>query len=149
MILDRLNHAELYRPLAPRLWQGFAFLLQSDLEALTAGRHVLDGENLFAIVDEYTTKPEQDCKFEAHRKYVDIQCVVHGIERIGWGPLAAMQETIPYSEEKDIAFFIGQGDWLTLTAGTFAVFFPHDCHRPGAEAGPAAVVKKVVVKVAL
>jgi YhcH/YjgK/YiaL family protein len=60
-----------------------------------------------------------------------------------------MQETIAYSAERDVAFYTGQGDWLTLAAGMFAVFFPQDVHRPGAQAGPPTVVKKVVMKVAL
>jgi YhcH/YjgK/YiaL family protein len=42
----------------------------------------------------------------------------------------------------------GSGDWLSLSKGQFAVFYPQDAHCPGIIVGQAAaVVKKVVVKV--
>jgi YhcH/YjgK/YiaL family protein len=55
----------------------------------------------------------------------------------------------PYSEEKDVGFYNGAGDWLTLHAGMFAILWPHDAHAPQACVGEPAVVLKVVVKIAV
>ncbi len=149
MILDRLTDAEQYRSIAPRLWQGLEFLRSQPLTELELGRHEIDGDQIYALVQEYTTKLAGDCKYEAHRKYCDIQTLASGSERIGWGHIAQMQEQIIYSEDKDVAFFDGQGDLFTLTPGAFAVFFPHDVHMPCVQAVTPAVVKKIVVKFAV
>lgn len=146
MILDRLSNAEQYRLIAPRLWQGLEFLRSQPLTELELGRHAIDGDLVYALVQEYTTKLPGDCQYEAHRKYCDIQTLASGSERIGWAHLAHMQEHVVYSEDKDVGFFDGQGDLFTLTPGVFAVFFPQDVHMPCVQAVTPAVVKKIVVK---
>lgn len=149
MILDRLANAEPYRPISPQLWRGLQFLTSRSLADLELGRHEIDGDRIYALVQEYTTRLPAECKYEAHRKYCDIQTLATGVERIGWAHLAQMQESVVYSTEKDVAFFAGQGDLFTLTPGMFAIFFPHDVHMPCVQAAAPSMVKKIVVKVAL
>ena len=149
MILDRLSNADLYSGLPARLWQGLQYLRSHNLAELEAGRHDIDGDRLYALVQEYTTRLASECRYEAHRKYFDIQCIAAGAERIGWAPLASMQETINYSEEKDVAFYQGQGDLFTLSAGMFALFAPHDVHMPCVQAASPSVVRKIVIKAAV
>lgn len=149
MILDRLSNADQYKAIAPQLWHGLQFLTTQHLAELEIGRLSIDGDRVYALVQEYTTKLLADCKYEAHRKHIDIQTLGAGTERIGWAHLAQMQETIVYSDEKDVAFFSGQGDLFTLTPGAFAIFFPHDVHMPCVQAAAPSIVKKIVVKVAL
>lgn len=149
MILDRLSSAEFYRSLAPQLWQGLEFLRNTDLQQLELGRHDLDGDRLYAMVQEYATKLPADCMYEAHRKYCDIQTLASGTEQIGWAHLAHMRESVVYQADRDVAFFEGQGDLFTLTPGVFAIFFPHDVHMPCVQAATASEVKKIVVKVAI
>ena len=149
VILDRLSNAELYRNMSPRLWQGLEFLRSAPLLELDVGRVEIDGDRLYANVQEYTTKLAAECQYEAHRKYCDIQVVATGSERIGWAHLAQMQESVVYSADKDVAFFAGQGDLFTLVPGVFAIFYPHDVHMPCVQAAAPAVVRKIVVKVAI
>ncbi len=149
MILDRLTSADSYRSLAPRLWQGLEYLRNTDLQQLELGRHELDGDRLYLMVQEYATKLPTDCMYEAHRKYCDIQTLASGTEQIGWAHLAHMRESVVYQADRDVAFFEGQGDLFTLTPGMFAIFFPHDVHMPCVQAATAAEVKKIVVKVAV
>jgi YhcH/YjgK/YiaL family protein len=149
MILDRLTNAEFYRNISPRLWQGLEYLRSAPLSELSLGRVEIDGDRLYANVQEYTTKLAAECQYEAHRKYCDIQVVASGSERIGWAHLAQMQELVTYNAEKDVAFFEGQGDLFTLSPGIFAIFFPHDVHMPCMQAAAPSVVRKIVVKVAI
>ena len=51
--------------------------------------------------------------------------------------------------EDDVYFFDAEGDHFVVHAGQFAVFTPHDAHRPGLEVDGPAPIKKIVVKVAL
>lgn len=149
MIADTLGQCGRYACLSPRFAAAFGFL--KNLPAgLPAGRHGLDGDNCFALVQDYTTKPPAQAAFEAHRKYADIQFIQAGRETLLWAPLVALtQVTKPYLEEKDIAFFAAPpaSTPLNLQAGEFAIFFPEDGHAPGLECGGPCAVRKIVIKV--
>ncbi len=152
MILDTLDNRGFYRGLAPRIVAALDFLQATDLAALPLGKTVIDGERLFALVQEYSPKPASMGKFEAHRRYWDVQYVVRGVERMGYSHLSRMTVSEPHSDERDVAFFTGPGDWLYVQAGTFAIFGPSDVHMPGVAVDDAPnqpTVRKVVVKVEL
>jgi YhcH/YjgK/YiaL family protein len=104
------------------------------------------------MLQGYETKPAEGKKFEAHRRYVDIQYVVSGAERIGHAHTAGLRVVQPYDPETDCALYdppAGTGTDLVLCAGAFAIFWPHDAHRPGCALGAPAPVRKVVLKVEL
>lgn len=147
MIADTLNHSAVYKCLSPNFKKAFDFLMQVDLASLPLGKHAIDGENVFVILSEYTTKALSDARWEAHRMYADIQLLLAGEEKIGYSPLTSMKVTEDYNPAKDILFLTGNGDYITLKPSVFAVFFPHDAHQPCVATGNQQGVKKVVVKV--
>lgn len=149
MIVDHLNNADLYHKLGDRFAAALRFCQRDDLLSLPTGRHEIRGSQIFAMVQDYTTKPHDDARFEAHRKYWDIQCVIRGIEQIGYGELAALAADSDYDHEKDVQWFDGPVDLITLRAGMFAILGPRDAHQPGLIADQPAEVRKVVVKVAV
>src|SRR6478672_10269679 len=149
MILDSLSNSVLYSLMSPRLADGFRFLRATDLKKIPAGRIEIAGPSIFAIVQDYQTKPVEQGFWESHRRHIDIQYVVSGAERIGHSPIDRLAVTDPFNDEKDLIKFAGSGDWVTVREGQFTVFFPHDGHMPGIQiegAGPTPV-RKVVVKV--
>lgn len=150
MILDTITNSPVYANLGPEFAKGFAFLRQFD-GSQAMGRHEIDGDRVFALVQNYTTKPIESALYEAHRRYSDIQFVFNGRETILWAPLATMSDqTMAYDDAKDAALWKcnpPDSTLLRLSAGHVAVFFPQDAHAPGMEwNGPCEVVK-VVVKV--
>lgn len=147
MIVDQLAHAVLYRSIHKRFGRAFDFLRSTDLSALPSGRQTIQGDELFALVNDYSTQPQEKCRFEAHRRYIDIQLMVRGIEWIAVADLSTMRDDEPYVAERDVAFFHGQGDLITLRERTFAIFFPHDAHQPGIAVNEPVQCRKVVVKV--
>jgi YhcH/YjgK/YiaL family protein len=149
MILDRLENTHWYRNLHPLFGPAFDYLATAPLADLPAGKQTIQGEQLFALVNDYTTQPAEKCRFETHRRYADIQLVVRGVEQIGVANLADMTIAEPYSAERDVTFFQGHGDQITLAAGTFAIFFPQDAHQPGIALAEPVPARKVVVKVLL
>ena len=149
MMLDTLSRSGIYESLHPAFAAAFAFLRRPDLATLSAGRHMLDGEKLYAIVQEYDTRPLADGFLEVHRRYIDIQFVVSGAELIGYAPLTGQTVKEPYADAKDSAFLNGAADPIPLRQGHFAIFVPHDAHMPGRTVGAPARVRKIVVKVAL
>lgn len=133
----------------PERWQkAFSFLKSEGLSSLTTGRYELEGSDLIAIIDEYTTKDEQTARFEAHRKYADIQYVISGEERIGITLLNNTKVTVPFDEEKDIVFLdASEFEYKDANPARLFVFFPEDAHCPGVKNLKNSIVRKVVVKV--
>lgn len=150
MILDSLPQWHRYAALHPRFPAAFAFLERVTAET-AAGRHDIDGDAVYALVQKYQTRPVIGMP-EAHRRYIDIQFIARGREVIHWTPLAGCSEVaLPYDAEKDAGFFAAPSAMVPvrLTAGQFTIFFPDDAHAPcSAWDGPEDVLK-VVVKVAV
>ena len=149
MILDALANSTVYEKLHPGFNSAFYFLRKTDLATMSAGRYAIDGERLYAIVQEYETKPLAEGLLETHIRYIDIQYVITGEELIGYAPLADQTIQTPYDTDKDITFLEGAAEPIRLRQGQFAIFFPHDAHMPSRTAGEPARVRKVVIKVAV
>lgn len=129
--------------------KAFKFLNESDLKNMELKRYDLDGNNLYCLLSEYMSKNEENARYEAHRKYLDIQYVVSGKEFIGITPISQQKDVLePYSEEKDIMFMtVNQGTNHQAQPDRFFIFFPDDLHRPGLKDGENSPVRKMVVKV--
>lgn len=150
MIIDRLDNAALYAGLSPRIAAALRYLQSTDCLHLPVGKVPIDGDQMFALVQDNTTKPREQGVWEAHRKYLDVQFVAAGIEEMGYANIHSLEIKQPYDDSKDCAFFTGSGSYLLVPAGYFTIFFPEDGHMPGlAAGGQPAPVRKVVVKVVL
>ena len=150
MILDRIDRRILYGGVGMGIAAALDYLAQTDFNTLPVGKQVIDGERLFAIVQRYQTKPLFDARWEMHRRYLDVQYIARGSERIGyvpWSESLSVQEA--YEEQKDAAFYEASGVLLPVSAGMFAIFTPDEVHAPclaPAEPESASEVLKVVVK---
>lgn len=149
MIFDKLINAYAYKALGPRFKAAFEFFESGDVHHLAPGRHELDGDRLFVNVEAYETRTVDMGKWEAHRRYADIQLILSGRERMDYAPIDAVTEVVAYDPEKDAAFFEGEGMPLIVEAGMFALFLPHDVHRPNLAPDTPAPVRKAVAKVLL
>lgn len=146
MILDTLENYQLYNAINERIAKGFDFLRTTDLDSLPSGKHDIEGDTIFALVQEYQTKPLEDCKLESHKKYIDIQYVIRGEEMMGI-TTQNNQKIIEVNEEKDYTFYEGTTSLVRVSKGMFTIFFPDDLHQPCVQTESAAEVKKVVIKV--
>ncbi len=157
MILSPLCDADVYAALGDGFRKAFEYLKRTDLAALEAGRVDVDGpggESVFALPQVITTKPPEQCRWEAHRKYADIQYVVSGVERMGVGPRTLFDVETAHDPAKDVGFFkpasadaLGQTSLVVVPEGFFTIFMPSDVHMPLVWSGSPATVKKVVMKV--
>ena len=146
MILDTLDNYHLYQSVNERIAKGFEFLHNTDLDAIPSGKHDIDGDTIFALVQEYQTKPLAECKLESHKKYIDIQYVIRGEEMMGVST-QNNQKILEINEEKDYTFYEGTTSLVLVSKGMFTIFFPDDLHQPCVQTESAAEVKKVVIKV--
>lgn len=152
MILDTMRHWTRYSSLGSGIRSALEYLHGSDFDRLDSGRYNLDGDQVYAIVNRYQTKPFPEAIWEAHRKYIDVQFVVRGTERLGYVPLdRAPQVQTPYDFQRDVILFAPATDTLLFAAGQFAILFPEDIHAPGlaSDLQTPSEVLKVVVKVAV
>jgi YhcH/YjgK/YiaL family protein len=100
------------------------------------------------MLSQYETKPKPQGVWEAHRRYIDLQVVVQGIEQIGYSHVSRLTPGV-YEVERDFMPLAGEGDFLTLTAGAFMLLFPEDGHMPGIAVGAPHPVTKAVFKIAV
>jgi YhcH/YjgK/YiaL family protein len=148
MVIDQLSNAHLYGPLGPRIARALDFVSHTDLASLEPGRLELDGDRIYALASEYVSKPQEEGRWEAHRRYIDLQCVVKGRELVGYAPVDRLTAEA-HDEAKDMTWLAGSGDFLMIEPGQFMLLWPGDAHMPGIAAGETAPVKKVVVKIRL
>ena len=148
MIIDTLSEASSSRLLGSRFAASFDWLGTFDQE-LPDGRYEIQGDDVYALVQSYETVPSSEKKYEAHRIYADIQYVAAGVETIHYAPTAALTATTDYDPAKDYQLYADPvaATPLHLPPGSFAIFLPHDGHKPGCLNGSSCRVKKVVVKV--
>jgi biofilm protein TabA len=145
MILDTIDGSGQYIALHGGFAAAFEFLRRADLAELPLGRYEIDGQRVFALVEQASGRGAEGARLEVHRRHIDIQVSLDGREQIGWRALADCRAIdSPYSEDRDIAFFFDRpAVWLPLAKGQFMIFFPDDAHAPLAADGP---LHKVVVK---
>lgn len=147
MIYDKLSNLELYKGMNPNLDTAIDFITSHDLNELPLGKTVVDGDNVYINVMDAKAFPLEERAYEVHKKYMDIQIDLAGIERIDTGDYTTM-EMDEYSEEKDVAkataedlaeCLIGPGNFIICMAG--------EPHKPNIAVCEDTVLKKAVCKV--
>ncbi len=146
MIFDHINHIDCYKGIHPRIFRGLQLLQTVDFSTMELGRYEVEGDDLFYMVQAYTTRPN-DGQGEAHKKYVDIQCILAGQEQIGLERLNDQSILVDGRPDGDIWFYKIGGDTITLNPNQFAVLWPQDIHGPGFCVGTPSDCRKVVIKV--
>jgi YhcH/YjgK/YiaL family protein len=149
MIFDKIENISDYFDELPNLKKVEEFIENFNQNNLKDGTYEIDGERIFAMVQSYRTKQQdENSKFEAHKKYIDLQYIVSGIEKIRWAKLEKVNLVEEkYSTGSDIAFYDGNAMFdFTLTKGTFLLLYPEDAHIPGLSAEKDVNVRKIVFK---
>lgn len=146
MILSTLTNANRYAALHPLFPRAFEYIRNTDLHALAPGIHPIIDKQLFVIVEVANGRTRAEAKLECHRKYIDIQLVLEGVDEMGWKPLADCHQPLDeYNEERDIRFFNDTADsWISTPANTFCIFFPDDAHAPLVSSGK---IRKLIFKI--
>ena len=105
MLVTNLTHANGNDYLSQRFSKAYAFLAQDCLDALPLGRNEIDGDDVFANVQEYDTVAASEKQLEAHRGYYDVQFVVSGKELLQYAQLDGLPECQPFDEGNDFGLY--------------------------------------------
>ncbi len=144
MITDKIEYIDLYKEIPKNVYD---FIQKLD-KNIKVGKYNLSDSN-YANVEIYKTKLLENASYEAHEKYIDIQILLSGEERIYYTDRNKLDIEIPYNESKDIVFYKNEvkGDFATLNGSNFVMLFPHEAHAPQVFINKESEVKKVVVKI--
>lgn len=148
MIYDTLKNISQYLGISSNLDKAIYYIKETDLNSLEAGKHIIDGDNVFALAQRGTTVSRTDARWEAHKKYIDIQFLLSGPERIGFQKEDDLAVSTEYSPERDIAFYEDndEGFFVQLQPNSFVICFPSDAHMPLVN-NREQPIKKIVIKV--
>ena len=151
MIVANINSKDLerYASLHPQFAKAFDEMKRILECGAEDGKIVLDGDRLFINVQSYSSKPESDCGFEAHKRYIDIQLILEGEEIIGYESADKLTVTKEYDGSADYMLYAlnGEYDKVRLTRGDFVILFTEEPHAPAIAADTPIPVRKAVVKV--
>lgn len=127
------------------------YLRSNDFVTMEPGVYEVQGKEIYAQVFDTETGALETKRPEVHRKFLDVQFLASGKERIGFTPDTGKYEIDEYIEERDLIFYkeVENEGIIEVTPGCYSVFFPEDVHRPGVAAGEAMMIRKVVVKVSV
>jgi YhcH/YjgK/YiaL family protein len=145
-----VNRAEFARQYKANkaLWDAaFAYLKKTNLQTLAKGRYVITPDKLTVSVTEDSTKNFDKTMWESHKKWIDIQYIVRGEEKMGVAPVSEAKVTRAYDATRDVANYQAEGKYYVSTTDRFFIFFPGDAHRPNITTGKNLPDKKIVIKV--
>ena len=152
MIKNSLKYTKNYYNLSNKIKLALEYLEKNDLKVFDNGRYDILGDDVYVNVKDYTSKPETQGKWEAHKKYIDIQFMIKGTERIGVGEIDNYQTTEAYDESKDLEFLAVANDnyqFINMNENDFIILYPQDVHMPQIAMNTPSYVKKAVVKISI
>lgn len=145
MIFDSIQNKDNYKDF-PMLYQALCYLADLKEDEMPEPNTVLIPGQLFCNPVTLTSKPEDQCIYEAHRIYCDLHYTVSGVERIKTADIKTLTTQTPYKE--DIEFLTGEADgYYDVKPGQFMVCFPNDAHKVGMMADEPCDIKKIVFKI--
>ena len=113
------------------------------------GHYEVQGKDIFMNVMQFCTQSPEQKKAELHTRYIDIQLLVAGEERILFGVAESARECEEMHSDEDYQLCrrIEGEQSIALRPGMFVVFMPGEPHKPGCITDLAGEIKKAVVKV--
>lgn len=153
MIIAKRKDAADYRGISPLLDKALDYLSDEFLESVGPEKVEIDGKNLFASLNVFETKPDEQLFFEAHRAYLDIHVPLAGEERMDIADTSTLTlDEAASKPEKDFYAYTDKDpahQSIILKNGDFLVAFPADAHRVKGQVSGPSDVRKVVFKIKL
>lgn len=149
MIFSSIHSKDDFTNYPQAVQRALNYLKENDFVAMEPGVYEIEGKLMYAQVFDAETGPVSEKRPEVHEKYLDVQFLASGREKLGITPDTGNYEIDEKIDERDLIFYksVENEGFITATPGCFCVFFPSDVHRPACADGEPMTVRKVVVKV--
>ena len=151
MIFSSIKNHDAFETYPDAIKKALDYLASHDFAAMEPGVYEIQGKEIYAqVFDAVTVEPDTK-KAESHEKYLDVQYLVSGKERLGFTKNTGHYQIAEYIKERDLIFYQSVEDegWIESRPGCFCIFFPSDIHRPECISGESMKLRKVVVKVSV
>ena len=127
----------------------FEFLDRTKLADVPVGKHAIEGEQVYALVQKLPSRAPETAQFESHRKYIDVHYLVAGQESSGSAPAESLKVAVPYDESKDVILYDVPQQYtkIEMTPGHFVIYQPGQAHLPNCHLRGPHDLHKVVIKV--
>ena len=98
--------------------------------SLGACRKEYIGSELFVLEQSYMTKFRSDCFWESHKRFIDIQLHLDGIEQMEFVDIKRLEILEPYNREKDLVVYRDSFcvNRVVMQKNDVVIFFPEDAH---------------------
>ena len=151
MIFSSINSNDDYKNYPEAVQRAINYLKNNDFVAMEPGVYEIEGKKMYAQVFDAETEPAEKKRPEVPEKFLDVQFLASGREKLGFTPDTGNYEVDERFDERDLIFYksVENEGYITATPGCFCVFFPSDVHRPAVADGEPMTVRKVVVKVSI
>ena len=150
MLVGNIHYPGTYENLLTHpTWKKVLDWLRDEAAQKEDGENEIQGRDIYASVSTVDTMPRDKGTYEAHKQYIDVHYCIDGSELIEWAHVQTLGTPIEENREKDYALFStpNAATSISMTPGTFAIFFPEDAHMPKLSVIGSPQVKKAVVKV--
>jgi len=150
MIVDKIENIDQYFGLSGRITKALQFLKETPFMQKKDGRYEIEGNELFSQIFTYTSKLPEECNFETHTKYIDLQYMLSGCEVMGYSPSQNLTSIInPYDDVMDIALFNMPNSYskIIFSEGMFILLYPDEGHMFKCWLNGPLTVRRVVVKI--
>ncbi|MBQ9910723.1 MAG: YhcH/YjgK/YiaL family protein [Lachnospiraceae bacterium] len=147
MIYDTLKNADQYASLNPYFQKAFDFVRNNDLKNLPVGEYEVDGKNVVALIQEYTTMVTPP--WESHDNHIDLQYLISGVEKIGYRYLDGTKHSSEYDADHDFYLLeeVEDANYAVLKDDVIMLLFPQDAHLPRLAFDEPIPVKKCCIKI--
>ena len=152
MIITNVNNEIQNKSLAKdiRFCIEFAKKNENKILSLVNGSYDVGYNNIKMNLGKYFTKSENEKFWESHKKYLDVQIMINGTEKVAINDIRDM-EVKSFDEERDLTILEGDKAFdIIMKTGDVLVFFPNDVHKPElnvSENDDSGNMRKIVTKV--
>ena len=120
----------------------------NDFSTVNTGDYEIDGKHMFMRILNLTTKNLSEALPETHERYIDLQFLIKGREKIYFS-LKKPENIVECDTKKDNTFYdkLDGKSMLEMKEGDFAVFFSGEAHMSDISVGEPCQIKKCIVKI--
>ena len=109
---------------------------------------VLLANDIFVYEQVDYTKKRDECFIESHKKYIDFQLILDGVEAMEYIDIDKLKIDTPYDTSKDLVTYhmVDDTSKFIMRKGDLAIYFPDDGHVGLSKYKDECIIHKVVVK---
>ncbi|MDG3085113.1 YhcH/YjgK/YiaL family protein [Vibrio hannami] len=113
------------------------------------GVYSLSDERIFVNLISALTEHSSQRAAEIHKKYIDVQVLLEGCERIGYSNVLEEDIQIIDQVENDLLIIedVVNENFVDLKSGDFVLYFPNQVHRPLCAVDSTGRVRKAIIKI--